>query len=583
VDFLTQFGPLRPGGPAVARTAEFHRIKDLPRRKWEEDPDLLKATAMLRGWLLHNPAKCEVECEGCRLTDLRPCQAAALLDCRACNGGFLPLRPGAGKTAVSLLLPAVMQRGHALLVVPASLRQDTLQRTQELARHWRILPMTVMSYETLAHPKHAYDLDALKPDLIIWDEADQSGPVARKRTGRYLKAHPEVPFVAMSGTMANRAIREYDFPLRAALRGNAPIPHGLPERMAWGLALDAKVPPEARLEPGALLELPGADGPTPLAAARAGWRKRLTETPGVVSTGESVPGTRLILRTVEPPVPVQIRDAILKMRETWCTPLGDPFNLALDMWRHATSLGLGILKTWDPMPPPKWRDARRDWLHAANQKLGRSRTLDSLGHLQDSLMNGTLKDPELHSLYQRWLLVKDSFLPNSVAVWVDDSALRWAQDWLAQGPGLVWVLDTAFGERLSQLTDIPFFSEGATSPDGTPVIAYDGPSAIVSVQSCSVGKNLQKWHRNLVTNPPTTGKEWKQLLARTWREGQEADEVTVDVVLVSRESYQGLMQAFRDAQFEPEAHGLLYAERHMPTLEDLIAREDPLWDVQQGV
>jgi hypothetical protein len=532
----------------------------------------------LRAWLQHDPTPCEVECEGCRLTELRPAQAMALFECADHQGGFLPLRPGAGKTAVSLLLPTVMHRSRALLVVPAALRADTLDRTRELARHWRILPMTVLSYETLAHPKHADDLQAICPDLIIWDEADQSGPVARKRTLRYLKAHPTTPFVAMSGTMANRAMREYDFPLRAALRGQAPLPKDLQERIEWGYALDAKVPPEARMDPGPFLELPGATGPTPLDQARAAWRKRLTETPGVVSTGESVPGMRLVLRTVEPPVPIQLQRAILKMRETWCTPAGDPFKLALDMWRHATSLGLGLLKRWDPPPPPPWREARRLWYQAANRKLGLSRTLDSLGHLQDSLLDGSCKDPELHSLYQNWLSVKDTFTPRSSAVWIDDSALSWAQAWLREAPGLVWVQDTAFGERLSELTGAPFFSDGAMSKDGVPVVNFTGPRAIVSTQSCAVGKNLQRWHRNLVTNPPTTGKVWKQLIARTWRDGQEADPVTVDVVLVCREAYQGLVQALKDAQFEPDAHGLLYAEKDMPTIDDLLSRDDPLWD-----
>jgi hypothetical protein len=81
-----------------------------------------------------------------------------------------------------------------------------------------------------------------------------------------------------------------------------------------------------------------------------------------------------------------------------------------------------------------------------------------------------------------------------------------------------------------------------------------------------------------VTNPPTTGKQWKQLIARTWRDGQEAEAVTVDVVLVCREAYQGLYQAIKDAEFEPEAHGLLYAQKVMPTIEDLLLRDDPLWD-----
>src|SRR6185369_6329042 len=160
MDFLTPFGPLRPGGPCVRRTAEFHRIRTLPRRTWQDSPDLAEAGALFKRWLQHNPTPCEgeVECEGCQLQELRPAQVAALLECADCNGGFLPLRPGAGKTAVSLLLPTVMRRPRALLVVPAALRVDTLTRTKALAHRWRVLPMTVMSYETLAHPKHANDL-----------------------------------------------------------------------------------------------------------------------------------------------------------------------------------------------------------------------------------------------------------------------------------------------------------------------------------------------------------------------------------------------------------------------------------------
>lgn len=576
------FGPLRHGGvKRVSHTQDFQRILDLPRRVWQEDPNLDRLVDLMTRWLKFNPKPCDPLCEGCSMLALKPAQAQALRECHDLGGGFLPLRPGAGKTAVSLLLPTVMKARKPLLVVPASLRADTFARSLELARHWRIIPCKVLSYETLAHPKHVRDLEEFAPDLIIWDEAHESGKVCRKRTGRYLKGNPECRFVAMTGTPASRSLRELDFPLRSALRRNAPLPHDLNERIAWQLALDAKVPTETRLDPGALLTLPGAEGDTPLAAARAGWRKRFTETPGIVSTGEDIPPMRLVVRSVEPPVPPAIRDAILKMRETWCTPAGDSFKLALDMWRYCKSLGLGLHSRWDPPAPPEWRLARSTWYKAANEKLGPSRTLDSYGQLQDGLLDGSVKDPELLRLYQAWLDVKDSFIPRTVWHWVDDSALKWAAEWMAEGPGIVWVSDKAFGERLSEITGVPYFAEQGMSKCGKSIITHAKHAevhAICSIQSCGTGKNLFRWNRNLITNPPTTGKSMKQLIMRTWRDGQEASEVTVDVVLVCREAYEGLLQAFRDAQMDPEAHPLIHCDRIVPSIEELVAREDKLWD-----
>jgi hypothetical protein len=39
------------------------------------------------------------------------------------------------------------------------------------------------------------------------------------------------------------------------------------------------------------------------------------------------------------------------------------------------------------------------------------------------------------------------------------------------------------------------------------------------------GKNLQAWNRQLVIEPPASGTVWEQLLGRTHRQGQRADDV----------------------------------------------------------
>jgi hypothetical protein len=53
--------------------------------------------------------------------------------------------------------------------------------------------------------------------------------------------------------------------------------------------------------------------------------------------------------------------------------------------------------------------------------------------------------------------------------------------------------------------------------------------ALLTIRSHGTGKNLQMFNRNLVANPPSGGAEWEQLLGRTHRQGQVADEVTVEV------------------------------------------------------
>jgi len=58
-----------------------------------------------------------------------------------------------------------------------------------------------------------------------------------------------------------------------------------------------------------------------------------------------------------------------------------------------------------------------------------------------------------------------------------------------------------------------------------------------------------------VTTSPTSGTVWEQLLGRTHRPGQEADEVTVDVYRHTLEMRSAVNKALRDADYQQTTTG----------------------------
>ena len=86
---------------------------------------------------------------------------------------------------------------------------------------------------------------------------------------------------------------------------------------------------------------------------------------------------------------------------------------------------------------------------------------------------------------------------------------------------------------------------------------------IASIGSNAEGRNLQAWHRNLVMAPPPQGRTWEQLLGRTHRSGQEADEVLVTVYLGCLEQLEAFRQATWDAEYiesSQQAQKLCYGD-----------------------
>ena len=102
------------------------------------------------------------------------------------------------------------------------------------------------------------------------------------------------------------------------------------------------------------------------------------------------------------------------------------------------------------------------------------------------------------------------------------------------------------GERLEKLTGWPLFSGDGV---GLEKQLEKGGPILASVRSHGVGANLQKYCQNLVLSPSPSGSTWEQLLGRTHRPGQEADEVEVIVYQHSPEFCEALEKARTNSEY----------------------------------
>ncbi len=220
------------------------------------------------------------------------------------------------------------------------------------------------------------------------------------------------------------------------------------------------------------------------------------------------------------------------LRGAWETPDGWPLSQGVDVWRHARELALGLHYVWDPRPPKPWMQARKDWSSFVRAVLSNSRTLDSELQVAHAVSVGKLDDDGVLS---RWQSVRESFIPNTVPVWHDTSALEYCANW-GKHSGIIWTEHSFFSERLARETGIPYFGESGFSSDGTYIEDAKAGPIIASIRANKDGKNLQhKWRRNLIVSPPEGWDVWQQAIARTHRPGQTADDVEVDVIWSCRE------------------------------------------------
>ncbi len=530
---------------AVRESSELRRILALPRRPHEPTKEHADAV---------NSILARPDCKR-PLTEL---QAFVLADFHD-NGGRLlgACGVGSGKTPISFAAKEVVPCKRPLLVVPASLLEQTKIEYSGWQHdlHLSTPFVGIISYDLLNSPKRAELLQELDPDLIVFDEAHKlknRKSIRTRRVLKFLKSKPSCKIVFLSGTVTTKSL--FDFAHLVGLThpgAKCPIPVIYPILVEWDAALSPDAAYGAFIEPlapGALMQLCRGDE-----TAREGLRRRLIETPGIVASARSSCDASIIVRSVKPIVPKEVYRSLEVLHKTGSTPSGEISLDTLEAPRHARELSQGFYYRWlwpGGKVDREWLDLRAEWHQELRGWLAR----DIPGRDSPALIAGAILRGEFDSkAYGPWAAIKDRFAPLKTppreTVWLSPFLIDYAVGWLAaNGESIVWYDDQAVGEALAA-RGVNVFGPG--DADAKRLMAASGGIAC-SISSHGTGKNLQRWNKILVLNPPSDAGVWEQLVGRLHRKGQLADEITIDVCLHTRELAAGFEKARRRDEYRRE-------------------------------
>lgn len=539
----------------VSNSPELARISTIPRRLEEDSYAETEALVYRPGATMR----------------LRPNQLRALSEARRAGGLFAPLAVGAGKTLVAALLPTVLAAGYTVILTNAGLVRQAAQEMLRYAAHFYIRQdIRWLSYGILSSPKQFAILERLQPKVIIADECQAlaSADAARaKRFNRFMKAHPETLFCAMSGTITKRSIKDYAHLVHLALGDRTPLPRDWKTLTEWAEAVDVSDRPRP---PGSLLELMtdthaseflhtrdyerirrgrmylrGAamrppDAESGEAAelqnlARDCIRRRTVETLGVVASSSNDLACKLLIELVPAPECPEIGRVHREVLENWERPDGELLTFALEIARVSMHVRQGGYYRW-VWPERVDRLFREDWLLA--RRTFRSELRDFLKHRSgpglDSphLVEQAIKRGQLSfDSWAGWVEARAEMtarlgkpLPPKEWVWISSKVVEDAARRAQEQIGIVWTNTTAVGHEIARLSGAPWFGAGEEAQVG--ILREAGARSIIaSVKAHGTGRNLQAFSHALVVGAPSSGAITEQLLGRLMREGQRADVV----------------------------------------------------------
>lgn len=476
---------------------------------------------------------------------LKPLQVAALLSAKSAGGLLGVLGCGTGKTLLSGVLPTYLGSKKPLLLVPAALVEKTHIELAEWSKHFKVFQgMPVLSYERLSRPSGLKEFNSYGADLLICDEAHNLKALTSARTlrvGSYLESNPGCRACFLSGTLLNKSISDIAHLADWSLGADSPFPRELRMVAEWDTLIFGGEDFEhamARFRP--MLKF----GEQP----REALFSRLSSCDGVVLTDRDTVSSSLNIHKVNLKPPASLNDKIRACVESGVASAlsdVDPDTLlsieaSSHLWANADEFVLralsqmfsGFLYFWEwenNEPDTEWLEARKNWGRTCRKILEFGLPeFDTPGMVEqrfEELPAEVIRVAEraYHAWFTTGLFKRDK--PPKRAVWVSDYLLEGVEQLLrdiqkrTKLPVLIWVNFQELGEKLSQRLNIQYVKGGEEIPP------FEGQSLILSIKSHGTGKNLQSYSQNIVASPIGDPATWEQLLARTHRMGQPADEV----------------------------------------------------------
>lgn len=458
-----------------------------------------------------------------------------------------------------------------MLLLPANLKPQLLEFDWHYyGQHWKLPNLAggkwfhpgrpllyVIAYTQLQTAKNTNLLEEINPDTLILDEGHQAaGRTARGiRVERYMSKHPETRYLTWSGTLVKRKLKDYSSHSTRALKAGSPTPAVYTLAEQWGKVLD---PGEHRTAPGDLRRF-----------CRTGqhvadaYREWVVNTPGVVSSGDAGGcDASVLISELKVTTPPKVAALLSSLEETAERPDGEQLVDVMSVASAARQLSCGFYYKWrwprgeaDPVKL-EWLRVRKEWHKELRERLHHATEfMDSPLLLTKAAIRWhdgywfIQRDEEGKELERRfippksktgpyktwnsrwwpeWKAVRHTAKPETEPVWVDDFLVKACAEWLSAKPGLMWYEFSAFAKAVAAACPTATFC-GPGDEGNEKVLRLTGKeSCIISIRAHGTGKNLQVFNRNLIANPPSAGDVSEQLLGRTHRNGQTADEVTFE-------------------------------------------------------
>lgn len=563
-------------GRPVGGSPDLDRVTALARRTRPTEAELAQLADHLGAQLSKGAVSCR--CAAMH----RPCpsrlklvQAWALAEMALSGGALDPIGVGDGKTLLDLLSAMVMPGTKtAVLLIPPTMKTQLLEFDWAFyEQHWKLPNLTsgrfrfpgrpylhVVAYSELSSPDSTLLLEQINPDLIICDEVQalRNPNAARtKRFIRYMDAHPKVRLCCWSGTLTAKSLKDYAHLAKYALKERAPVPLAWNTTEEWAGAIDPVEAGNVTRSPAGRLAVFCGEGED----VSKGFGRRLRDSEGVVSSDSAGNcNASLVFRERKIEAPAEIRRLLANVRASWDRPDGEALVDAFAVFRCLDQLASGFYYRWrfprkeKPEVIDRWKQARSEWHRELRKKIQKAEPHLDSPFLCAKAAIRFYDDYEgplpvwAAETWPDWALTRETVQHETETVWVDDFLVKDAIAWGREKPGIIWYEPAALGARLAEESGFPFYGPGEDAVRG--LLAEKGDRTVIaSIRSHHKERNLQfAFNRNLVCNPPGGGDLWEQLVGRTHRPGQPADEVTFDVYRHTPEFVADLDRALMLAQ-----------------------------------